>query len=172
MISVFIFCLQPEVEVEWEGGGTHLRAVSGSRLEMFFKIGFSKFRYFLRKTPVWNFYLMQLQACVFSTLFKEICEIFKNIFFFRTPLDDCFRTQLITSFLGGLSQYRSSHRCSMKEGVLRNLAKFTGKHLCQSLFFNKAAGLRPAFSLKEKLWYRCFPVNFCKIFKNTFLQNA
>ena len=103
MISVFIFCLQPEIEVEWEGGGTHLRAVSGSRLEMFFKIGFSKFRYFLRKTPVWNFYLMQLQACVFSTLFKEICEIFKNIFFFRTPLDDCFRTQLITSFLGGLS---------------------------------------------------------------------
>ena len=24
-----------------------------------------------------------------------------------------------------------------KKGVLRNLAKFTGKHLCQSLFFNK-----------------------------------
>ena len=26
---------------------------------------------------------------------------------------------------------------------LKNLAKFTGKHLCQSLFFNKVAGLRP-----------------------------
>ena len=26
--------------------------------------------------------------------------------------------------------------------VLRNFAKFTGKHLCQSLFFNKVAGLR------------------------------
>ena len=26
---------------------------------------------------------------------------------------------------------RSSHqRCSMKKGVLRNIAKFTGKHLC------------------------------------------
>ena len=25
-------------------------------------------------------------------------------------------------------------------GVLRNFAKFTGKHLCQSLFLNKAAG--------------------------------
>ena len=25
----------------------------------------------------------------------------------------------------------------------RNFAKFTGKHLCQSLFFNKVAGLRP-----------------------------
>ena len=27
-----------------------------------------------------------------------------------------------------------------EKGVLRNLAKFTGKHLCQSLFFNKVAG--------------------------------
>ena len=29
-----------------------------------------------------------------------------------------------------------------KKGVLRNFTKFTGKHLCQSLFFNKVAGLR------------------------------
>ena len=26
-----------------------------------------------------------------------------------------------------------------KEGVFRNFAKFTGEHLCQSLFFNKVA---------------------------------
>ena len=26
-----------------------------------------------------------------------------------------------------------------KKGVLRNFTKFTGKHLCQNLFFNKAA---------------------------------
>ena len=31
--------------------------------------------------------------------------------------------------------FRSSHqRCSMKKSVLRNFTKFTGKHLCQSLF--------------------------------------
>ena len=29
-----------------------------------------------------------------------------------------------------------------KRGVLRNFAKFTGKHLCQRLFFNKVADLR------------------------------
>ena len=29
-----------------------------------------------------------------------------------------------------------------KKYVLKNLTKFTGKHLCQSLFFNKVAGLR------------------------------
>ena len=27
-----------------------------------------------------------------------------------------------------------------KKGVLKKLAKFTGRHLCQSLFFNKVAG--------------------------------
>ena len=27
--------------------------------------------------------------------------------------------------------------------ILKNFAKFTGKHLCQSLFLNKVAGLRP-----------------------------
>ena len=42
-----------------------------------------------------------------------------------------------------------------KKGVLRNFAKFTGKHLCQSFFFNKVAGLRHR-------WHRCFPVNFVK----------
>ena len=29
-----------------------------------------------------------------------------------------------------------------KKGVVKNFAKFTGKHLWQSLFFNKVAGLR------------------------------
>ena len=27
-----------------------------------------------------------------------------------------------------------------KEGALKNFAKFTGKHMCQSLFLNKFAG--------------------------------
>ena len=31
----------------------------------------------------------------------------------------------------------SPRRCSVRKGVLRNFAKFTGKHLCQRLFFNK-----------------------------------
>ena len=35
-------------------------------------------------------------------------------------------------------QDRSSHhRCFVKIDVLKNVVKFTGKHLCQSLFFNK-----------------------------------
>ena len=41
----------------------------------------------------------------------------------------------------------------MKKGFLRNFTKLTGKHLCQSLFFNKVAGLG------------CFPVNFVKFLR-------
>ena len=36
-----------------------------------------------------------------------------------------------------------------KKGVFRNFAKFTGKHLCQSLFFNKVAGLSLQLYLKK-----------------------
>ena len=52
-----------------------------------------------------------------------------------------------------------------EKGVLRNFTKFTGKHLCQSLFFNKVAGLRLATFLKKKLWHRCFAVNFAKFLR-------
>ena len=34
--------------------------------------------------------------------------------------------------------------CSMRKNVHRNFAKFIGKHLHQSLFFNNVADLRPS----------------------------
>ena len=68
---------------------------------------------------------------------------------------------------------RSSHqRCSVRKGVLRNFAKFTGKHLCQSLFFNKVSGSGPATLFKKRLWYMCFPVNFAKFLRAFFSQNT
>ena len=39
-----------------------------------------------------------------------------------------------------------------RKGVLRNFAKFTGKHLFQSLFSNKSAGFRPATLLIKRLF--------------------
>ena len=33
-------------------------------------------------------------------------------------------------------------RCSVRKDLLKNFAKFTRKHLCQSLFFNEVASLR------------------------------
>ena len=57
---------------------------------------------------------------------------------------------------------RSSHqRCSVKKRVFNNLAKFTRKHLCQSLFLNKVEGLRP-----ETL-AQMFSYEFCEISRNT-----
>ena len=67
--------------------------------------------------------------------------------------------------------HRSSHqRCSVRKGLLRNLAKFTVKHLFQSLFLNKVADLRPVTLSKKILWNRCFPVNFAKFLRTPFLQ--
>ena len=43
-----------------------------------------------------------------------------------------------------------------KKGVLRNFAKFIGKHLCESLFFNKVACLS-------------FPLNCAKLLRTPFL---
>ena len=51
------------------------------------------------------------------------------------------------------------------EGVLSNFAKFTGKHLCQSLFYNNVAGLRPA---KKDTLTQVFSCEFCNISKYTF----
>ena len=66
------------------------------------------------------------------------------------------------------TMYRSSRpEVFCKKGVLRNFAKFTGKHLFQSLFFNKVAG-RPVTLLKKRLWHRCFPVNFTKFLRTPF----
>ena len=39
-----------------------------------------------------------------------------------------------------MTQKAVVQRCSVRKGVLRNFTKFTGKYLCQSLFFNKFAG--------------------------------
>ena len=48
-----------------------------------------------------------------------------------------------------------------EKGVLRNFAKFTGKHLCQRLFFNKVAGRGLVFSCE-----------FCEISKNNFFYRT
>ena len=50
---------------------------------------------------------------------------------------------------------------------LKIFAKFIGKHLCQSLFFKKVAGMRSLALLKIALAQK-FSCEFCEIFKNTF----
>ena len=47
-----------------------------------------------------------------------------------------------------------------KKGVLRNFAKFRGKHMCHAIL------------LKKRFWHRCFSVNFAKFLRTPFLQSA
>ena len=68
---------------------------------------------------------------------------------------------------------RSSHRrWFVKRGVFKNFAKFTGKHLRYSVFFNKVAGLLPSNLSKKRLWRRCFPVNFAKFLRTPLLEST
>ena len=68
-----------------------------------------------------------------------------------------------------------------KNGVLKNFATFTGKHLCQSLFLiklqpntcnfiKKRLWHRPYACnfIKKRLWHRCLPVNFEKFLGTPF----
>ena len=71
-------------------------------------------------------------------------------------------------------QQRDSHRrwCSVKKGILRNFAKFTGKHMCQtpeSLFL-----IRPEACnfIKKETLAQVFSWEFCKILRTPFLQNT
>ena len=68
--------------------------------------------------------------------------------------------------------YRSSRpELFCKKGVFRNFAKLTGKHLCQSLFFNEVVGQACNFIKKETL-AQMFSCEFCEISNNTVFYRA
>ena len=82
----------------------------------------------------------------FTETFKDVKKCIKHFL-------QLFETQWISTL------YRSSHqRSSIKKVVLRNFTKFTGKQLCQSLFFD----------IKKEALAQVFSCEFCEIYKNTF----
>ena len=50
-----------------------------------------------------------------------------------------------------------------KKGFIRNFTKFTGKHLCQSLFKLGCSNF-----IKKRDWHRYFPVNFAQFLRTPF----
>ena len=107
-------------------------------------------------------YLSYLSILQFRHKCSYICW---TIQFFQKNIGLTISIMILTGMETTSANTRSSHRrCSIREGILRN---FTGKHLCQSLFFNKVAAL-----LIKRLWHRCFPVNFAKFLRTPFLQNT
>ena len=118
------------------------------------------------------FYSSKVSLCVswdlWDGFFVPACQlIIVPIIHIKTPKTFAVFHRYIWGY------FRSNYqRCSLRKGVLRNFTKSTRKHLCQSLFFNKVPGLRPATLLKKMPWHRCFPVNFEKFLRTTFLQNT
>ena len=95
-----------------------------------------------------------------------------GVFKKRSYLKELSSTLLLSTPVRCRNPARSSHRrCSVRKDVLRNFEKLTGKHLRQSLFFDKFAGQRPATLLKKRLWHRRFHMNFAKFLRTPFLQN-
>ena len=84
-------------------------------------------------------------------------EDLKKRFYEKAYPDNLFKEQVVRALRGTPSNENSSKKVKgvlleavtevFCKGVLRNFAKFTGKHLCQSLFFSNVADLRPFFNL-------------------------
>ena len=73
--------------------------------------------------------------CLCSVVVQKIHFSFSSF----TSANCLFNIAILVAYF---SIHRSSHkRCSITIGVLKKFAIFTGRHLCQSLFFNKVAGL-------------------------------
>ena len=74
----------------------------------------------------------------------------------------------------------SSPEVFCKKGVLRKLAKFLGKHLYQSLFFNQVAGLpvnflkflRTSLVIEHLWWLLLFSIETVSSFALLFFLNA
>ena len=107
-----------------------------------------------------SLFIQKVPSDMFDSVLNTPLELL-TIFAKSSILD----VQLRSEYADGTVNYfckrlRSSHRrSSVRKGVLRNFAKFTAKHLCQSLFFNKL-----------QAWHWCFPVNFAKFLRTPFQE--
>ena len=78
----------------------------------------------------------------------------------------------LVGFFVGFKRILAADRSSClevwrKKGVLKAFAKFGGKRLHESLFFNKVAAWKPESFPKKRLQYMCFPVNLAKFRKTS-----
>ena len=75
---------------------------------------------------------------VWQSHFKEIIELIKSIIVILSLSVFLTFTQIFQIVIEK-DIFRSSHRrCFVTKGVLRNFAKLTGKHLCQSPFLHQS----------------------------------
>ena len=84
--------------------------------------------------------------------------------------NDLMKPPLLTTFCPFFRSSRS--HVFYQIGVLKNFAKFTGKHLYLSLFFNNVTYLDLVTLLEKRLWHRHFLLNFARFFRVPFLQKS
>ena len=78
----------------------------------------------------------------------------RSLFSQKQPSEGYCKKRILTNFLW----------------ILWILTKFTGVHLCRSLFFNKVPGQACKF-IKQRLQHSCFPVCFAKFLRASILQD-
>ena len=103
---------------------------------------------------------------VFQQVTRAVCQIYVHSKQLKSDLLSLVFTVFYRKYFsfvpfsfppGVFYNYRSStHRCSMRKYILRNFTKYTGKHLCQSLF------------IKKKTLAQVLFCEFCEISKNIF----
>ena len=95
----------------------------------------------------------------------------RSVISIKLLFNSCFKLRYSLKILNVLvSSYRSSRpEVFYKLGSLKSFVKFTRKHLCWNLFFNKVAGLKPE---KKTIQQRCFPVSFAKFLRAFISQNT
>ena len=108
---------------------------------------------------------------------------FQKVNFQEFNLCTCINFQLPSAFLYALCEVleeyavlcgnnRSSRpELFCKKGILRNFAKFRGKHFYQRLFVNKVGGLACNFIKRESL-AQVFSCEFCESSKSTFFYRT
>ena len=74
--------------------------------------------------------------------------------------------------LGNIETPEAATRGVLWKKVLLEILQNSQENTFAKVSFNKVAGLRPATLLKKRLLHRCFPMNFVKFLRTTFLQNT
>ena len=105
--------------------------------------GLFSFLYKMLENHLWNSFLLYLMFQILQLL-HEISSL--PVLLYKK------------GFLKNSSKFTNKHKKQssgvvMSKDILTNFAKFTGNHLCQSLFFNKVAGWRPE-AVRSSHW-RC-----------------
>ena len=129
-----------------------------------------KLTFFMFNVPQLSFFMVEKSSIIYSRILSSELPFTWNLYFKLSVAWSLFssddprnRKAILARFF--LEAVAPQMLCN--KGVLKNFSKLTGKQLCQSLSFNKAAGYACDF-IKKSIWHRCFPANFLKLLSTAY----